>query len=86
MHYANSIHPLLLLLVSQHPNIESIEIMDSKKHGKVRLQGGQLTKLKNNMSKSMMPPPNIASVGGFNEEGDIRIRFDLQQEAQEPEV
>ncbi|KAF7119368.1 hypothetical protein RHSIM_Rhsim13G0206800 [Rhododendron simsii] len=55
MHYANSIYALLLLLVSGHPNIESVEIMDSKKHGKVSLHEEQLTKLK---SKSM-PPPNI---------------------------
>lgn len=46
LHYANSIYPLLLLLVSRHPNIDSVEIMDSKKHGKVSLQGEQLTKLK----------------------------------------
>ncbi|KAF7121454.1 hypothetical protein RHSIM_Rhsim13G0207100 [Rhododendron simsii] len=55
MHYANSIYPLLLLLVSRHPYIDSVEIMDSKKHGKVSLQGEQLTKLK---SKSK-PPLNI---------------------------
>ncbi|KAG5517334.1 hypothetical protein RHGRI_037926 [Rhododendron griersonianum] len=55
MHYANSIYPLLLLLVSRHPNIDSVDIMDSKKHGKLSLQGEQLTKLK---SRSM-PPPNI---------------------------
>ncbi|KAG5517333.1 hypothetical protein RHGRI_037925 [Rhododendron griersonianum] len=57
--YANSIYPLLLLLVPQHPHIDSVEIMDSEKHGKVSLQGEQLIKLKNNMSKWMPPPPNI---------------------------
>ncbi|XP_058196371.1 F-box protein At1g30200-like [Rhododendron vialii] len=55
MHYANSIYPLLLLLVSGHPNIDSVEIMDSQKHGKVSLHGEQLTKLK---SRSK-PLPNI---------------------------
>ncbi|KAF7120247.1 hypothetical protein RHSIM_Rhsim13G0206700 [Rhododendron simsii] len=53
MQYANSIYPLLLLLVSQQPDIKGVEIVDSKNHGKVSLQGEQLAKLKKHMPNSM---------------------------------
>ncbi|XP_058196373.1 uncharacterized protein LOC131312543 [Rhododendron vialii] len=53
MHYANSIYPLLLLLVSQQPDIKSVEIVDSKNHGKLSPQGEQLAKLKKHMPNSM---------------------------------
>lgn len=58
--YATLINRTLLLLFSRHPNLESVEIMDSKKHGAVSLQGEQLRKLKNNMSESTPPPAHIS--------------------------
>ncbi|KAG5517336.1 hypothetical protein RHGRI_037928 [Rhododendron griersonianum] len=58
--YATLINRTLLLLFSRHPNLESVEIMDSKKHGAVSLQGEQLRKLKNNMSELTPPPANIS--------------------------
>ncbi|KAG5517331.1 hypothetical protein RHGRI_037923 [Rhododendron griersonianum] len=65
MHYANSIYPLLLLLVSQQPDIKSVEIVDSKNHGKVSIQGEQLAKLKKHMPNSM-PRGNSKLVPGYS--------------------
>lgn len=50
MLYTTLLNRTLLLLVSAHQNIESVEITDSNKQGVVSLQGEQLRKLKNNMS------------------------------------
>ncbi|KAI8525979.1 hypothetical protein RHMOL_Rhmol13G0272600 [Rhododendron molle] len=64
MHYANSIYPLLLLLVSQQPDIRSVEIVDSKNHGKLSLQGEQLAQLKKHMP-NLMPLGNSKWVPGY---------------------
>ncbi|KAI8525982.1 hypothetical protein RHMOL_Rhmol13G0272900 [Rhododendron molle] len=64
--YATLINRTLLLLFSRHPNLERVEIMDSKKQGVVSLQGEQLRKLKNNMSKSTPPPADISKEAVMN--------------------
>jgi len=44
--YASKMFLMMMLLISQHPNLDSIELVDSKKHGKLSLRGEELIKLR----------------------------------------
>ncbi|KAH7836880.1 hypothetical protein Vadar_006862 [Vaccinium darrowii] len=43
--YAASLHHLMLLLIARHPNIQSVEITDSKRHGGLKLDGEELIRI-----------------------------------------
>ncbi|KAG5524452.1 hypothetical protein RHGRI_031196 [Rhododendron griersonianum] len=53
---ATSMHHLILLLIWQHPKLDSVELTDSKKHGKLSLQGAELVNLRRPMLLDSMPP------------------------------
>lgn len=53
--YAVSLHHLMLLLIARHPNIQSVEITDSKKHGGLKLDGEELIRIRNTLDST----PNL---------------------------
>lgn len=45
--HAMSLHHLMLLLIARHPNLRSVEIVESEKHGGLKLEGEELVRVRN---------------------------------------
>lgn len=58
-YYACEVHRLTQLLISRHPNLDSVELVDSKKHGKLSIGGEELIKLRTTMLDST--PKNMST-------------------------
>ncbi|KAH7833950.1 hypothetical protein Vadar_011328 [Vaccinium darrowii] len=45
-YYASAMYLMMLFLIFRRPNLDSVELVDSKKHGKLSLRGEELVKLR----------------------------------------
>jgi len=64
--YASAMHRLMQLLIPWHPNLDCVELVDSKKHGKLSIGGEALIKLRKttpeSMSNFITQPPGLEKV------------------------
>lgn len=45
--HAMLLHDLMLLIIARHPNLQRVEIVESEKHGGLKLEGEELVRVRN---------------------------------------